>query len=61
MQWQCLQGLHSAFRTRRRDGLTTTAVAAVWLLEGAGAIFQHLLTASTRTCTVRVTYDQSDF
>ena len=35
------------------DGLTTTAAAAVWLLEGAaagpGAIFQHVLPRSRMT------------
>ena len=49
-QWQRLK----AFRTRQRDGLTTTAAAAVWLLEGAGAAFQHVLTATT------VTYDEAE-
>ena len=38
LQWQRL-GACKAFRTRRRDGLTTTAAAAVRLLEGAGAAF----------------------
>jgi hypothetical protein len=48
----------SGNRTRRRDGLSTTAAAAVAAVEGAGAAmgaaFQHVLTAST------VTYDQSE-
>jgi hypothetical protein len=38
--------------------LTTTAAAAGWLLEGAGAAFQHVLTASTVTYISRM-YDQA--
>ena len=46
----CSGSACKAFRPRWRDGLTTTAAAALrrrWLLEGAGAAFQHVLTAST--------------
>ena len=39
--WQRLQGLQDA------TVLTTTTAGRRWLLEDAGAAFQHVLTAST--------------
>ena len=50
-QWQRLPGLHSG-----RDGVMASPPPPPrrWLMEGAGAAFQHVLTAST------VAYDESD-
>ena len=52
LQWQRLQGLQDT----GRDGVMASLPQPRrrWLLEGAGAAFQHVLTAST------VTYDDGD-
>ena len=57
LQWQHLQGLQDATARCVPDGLTTYSPPPPrrrWLLEGVGAAFQQVLTAST------VAYDQAE-